>query len=884
MKVFRSSIFTILVLIISVISLQAQDIIITGVSTTDVSCGSGSDGTITITISGGVGLYTYLLVRGAVAVESSGPIAAQNFTFTGHDRYVNYIVIVSDQDAGTADGFTFATIDGPDPINITSSMATDITCNGFIDGTITVSATGEGGNFIFDLAGPVNQSNETGFFSGLPQGDYTVTVSDKDGCPSTDVTPVLTITNPSAINISVDNITHVDCFGDNTGSITITPSGGTPSGMGSGYTYEWTGPGGFTSTSEDISNLEAGDYFVTVYDGNLCSAGAGPITITQPTDLTAVLDGTTDVTCNGGNDGTAQVTAGGGAGGYTYSWDGQVFGLISTDEDPNTLVADIYDLTVFDANGCSKTFLSFATINEPAPFAITVDNTTDVTCAGGADGSASITPSGGTPGYTYSWSGATSFYTSTDKDPVNMPADDYSLSITDANGSSQLFTDILPINEPVPIAVVLIGSTEVSCFGGSDGSADITTTGGTPPYNFSWTGNGTGHSSGMEDPIDLVADTYDLTVTDDNGCLAVYNDLVTISEPADLAVMVDNITDVDCYGAATGAIEITPSGGTLLYSFAWSGPNGFSSGSEDISNLEAGNYSLTITDARGCIKNFIDVATVDENTAIDATYSLIDVTCNGGFDGAIAATVSGGTPNYIFSWTGPFGFTASTENISGLIAGNYQLTVTDDLGCIQVMPVQAVTAPPPIVSAETHVDIDCFGAGNGSIDLTPSGGAPPYTFAWTGPGGFTASSEDIASLEPGAYSVTITDGNLCFVVFTDIATITEPAEILVSSIKSDISCGGLTDGSIDINVSGGTLPYTFDWTGPGGFTSTSEDISGLEAGNYNLNISDGNGCVVGFPAIETIIGFTGSSAFFSGSDSPNKAKSNPMSTMTPAGR
>ncbi|MCK4751314.1 MAG: SprB repeat-containing protein, partial [Bacteroidales bacterium] len=439
MKVIRNLLLSILVFTSTVISLHAQDVIITSVSSTPVSCGLGSDGTITITISGGVGLYTYLLVRGAVPVESSGPIAAQNYTFTGHDKFTNYIVIVSDQDAGTSDGFTFATINGPEPISITSFGATDITCNGVNDGTILVTATGEGGNFIFDLNGPVVLSNGTGLFTGLPQGDYTVTVRDADGCPSTDVTPIMTINNPNIISIAIDNVTHVDCFGDNTGSITITPSGGTPGGAGTGYTYDWTGPSGFSSTSEDISNLEAGDYFVTVYDGNLCSAGAGPITITQPTDLTAVLDGTTDVTCNGGNDGTAQVTAGGGVGGYTYSWDGQLSGLIATDEDPIILVADIYDLTIFDANGCSKTFISFATINEPAPFNIVVDGTTDVSCSGGTDGTANISPSGGTLPYTFSWVGITTPYSSTDEDPVNMPADDYTLAITDANGCSQVF-------------------------------------------------------------------------------------------------------------------------------------------------------------------------------------------------------------------------------------------------------------------------------------------------------------------------------------------------------------------------------------------------------------------------------------------------------------
>ena len=198
MKRFRYPLLTILATLVSAVSLLSQDVIITNVTPTPVTCGSGSDGTISVTVSGGIGLYTYLLVRAGVPVENAGPIASQNYVFTGHDKYANYIIIVSDSDAGTADGFTFATIGGPEPISITGAMATDITCNGANDGTITVSATGEGGNYVFDLTGPVNQTNETGFFSGLPQGDYTVLVRDKDGCPSTDLTPVLTINNPTA--------------------------------------------------------------------------------------------------------------------------------------------------------------------------------------------------------------------------------------------------------------------------------------------------------------------------------------------------------------------------------------------------------------------------------------------------------------------------------------------------------------------------------------------------------------------------------------------------------------------------------------------------------------------------------------------------------------
>jgi gliding motility-associated-like protein len=794
-----------------------------------------------------------LLVRGAIPVESSGPIAAQNYTFTGHDKFTNYIIIVSDQDAGTADGFTFATITGPDPISITSFGSTDISCNGANDGTVAVTATGEGGNFTFDLNGPVLQSNGTGLFTGLPQGDYTVTVRDADGCPSTDVTPIMTINNPNAISIAVDNVSHVDCFGDNTGSITITPSGGTPSGAGTGYTYDWTGPNGYTSTSEDIPNLEAGDYFVTVYDANMCSSSAGPITINQPPELTAVLNSTGDVSCNGGNDGTAEITAGGGVGGYSYSWDGQLSGLITSDEDPVILVADIYDLTVFDANGCSKTFVSFATINEPDPITTVLDGTTDVSCAGGSDGTADISPSGGTAPYTFSWAGVSTPYTSTDEDPVNMPADDFDLTITDSQGCIQLFPTLVTITEPAPISVALDGFTEVNCFGGNDGTADITVSGGTIPFMFSWSGDGTGHTSGMEDPVDLIADTYDLTVTDGNGCIQFFDNLVTIPEPADLAVVVDNIIHVDCNGEATGAIDITPSGGTPVLTFAWTSPNGFTSTSEDLNSLEAGTYDLTITDSRGCTKDFLNVATVSENTTITAMFNISNVSCNGGSDGIIATTISGGTPNFTYSWTGPMGYTSSDEDISLLVAGSYQLTVTDDLGCVEIMAPQDVTEPPPVTATETHVDIDCFGADNGSVDLSPAGGTAPYTFAWTGPGAFSANTEDISGLEPGAYSVTVTDANLCAVIFTDIVTILEPAELLASSLKSDISCNGANDGAIDITVSGGILPYNFAWTGPGTFSSALEDISGLEAGTYSLTITDGNGCILSLPNVETIL-------------------------------
>ena len=739
---------------------------------------------------------------------------------------------------------------------ITFYTSTDITCNNANDGTITATATGESGSHMFDLAGPVNASNPTGIFSNLPPGVYTVTARDAGTCTSTDITPGITINNPSLVSASEDNITDAGCFGEFTGSIAITPTGGTPSGAGTGYTYAWIGPSGYTSTAEDITSLEAGDYFVTITDGNGCSSMMGPYTVGQPTEINPILDGSSDVSCNGESNGAASITTSGGAGGYSYSWVGQVSGPVSSDEDPVNLVADIYNLIVTDIAGCSRTLTSFVTIGEPDPLSVLVNSITPVSCNGGADGSAQITAAGGTTPYSFVWSGATSGYSSTDEDPTAMPADVYSVTITDDHFCIELFADLVTITEPTPISMTLDGSTDVSCFGGNDGTSQITPSGGTPPYLFEWLGASTSHTSTAEDPDDLVADSYTLTITDANLCVVSYPNIVTIDEPAQLDLSIDLVTHVDCNGEATGAIEITPTGGTPNYLFAWTGPNGFTAATEDISGLETGDYSLTITDDHGCTRDFINLVNITENTAITATFAVTDLNCGAPLpsnDGAIDAAISGGTPGYTFLWAGPNGFTATTEDISGLEPGSYLLEVTDILGCVETMAAQVVGAPLPLTATTTQVDIDCFGAGNGSIDLTVAGGTPAYGFAWTGPSGYTGTTEDISGLEAGAYSVTVTYFNGCAVPFADIATITEPLEIQVASVKTDISCGGFTDGAIDITVTGGTPPYLFAWSGPSGFTATTEDLTGLEAGSYSLTITDGSSCVVSFPNLETII-------------------------------
>jgi len=855
MKAYRYSIVAFLLIAFAAASLNAQVITITDVSSTPTTCSDGSDGTISFTFTGGVGPYEwYIYEGGGSPVDTGGPTTDTVITSFGRRKFASHVIVIEDVNEDVAT--TVIAVDGPQAISISTFGSTDITCNNANDGTISVTATGESGSYYFDLAGPVNLTQTSGNFIGLPEGDYTVTVRDQGSCTTTDVTPTLAINNPTLVSAVLDNITDAACFGEATGSISITPTGGSPSGTGTGYSYAWTGPSGFTSTTEDIINVVAGNYFVAITDGNGCTSNMGPYTVGQPLQINATLDASTDVLCNLGNDGTANISVSGGAGGYIFSWIGQVNGLVSNDENPVNLVADTYDLIIEDLDGCTRIFPSFVTIDEPMPLSISVDAVNDASCNGSSDGSALITPGGGTPPYNYLWSGASFGYTSTQEDPTGMPADNYSLTITDGNGCSRVYPNLLTIGEPFALMLTLDGFTDVGCFGGNDGTADITVTGGSPPYVFSWVGAINGPASSVEDPTDLRADTYSLFILDNNGCFISSFNFLTIDQPPGIGVTVDLVTHVDCNGDATGAIEITPAGGTPAYNFLWEGPNGYTSTDEDPIGLSAGDYSLTISDNNGCIGDYNNLVTILENPPLTANFAIIDLNCGDPLpsnDGAIDVTVSGGVPGYTYAWTGPSGFTSSAEDLSALLPGSYVLEVTDNLGCVMTFPAQTVAVPPLLDASATQVDIDCYGAGDGSIDLTVTGGTAPYAFAWTGPSGFTATTEDIVNLEAGAYGVTVTDSHGCPVPFVNIATITEAAEILVSAMKTDVSCAGDSTGTIDITVTGGVAPYSFAWTGPSGFTATTEDLSDLPAGIYNLDITDANGCMVSFPALETIL-------------------------------
>lgn len=357
--------------------------------------------------------------------------------------------------------------------------------------------------------------------------------------------------------------------------------------------------------------------------------------------------------------------------------------------------------------------------------------------------------------------------------------------------------------------------TDVLCDGDSTGTAMVTSNGGVAPYNYTWSNSAT-----TQTISNLLPGTYQVTVVDSIGCSGI--DSATVGAPPALASSAVP-SDALCNGDSTGAIDLTPSGGVGGYTYLWSN----SSTAEDPAGLPAGTYSVVITDSNGCTHN--DMATIGEPTALALAGVVSNVSCNGAGDGAVDLTPSGGTPGYAYTWN----TSATTQDISGLSGGTYTVFVADSNGC-STGAIYTVNEPPAISTSIQAGNISCFGANDGIGLLSVSGGTPSYTYAWSN----STTAQNASNLAPGTYTVVVTDSSGCMV--NDTVTITEPPQIASpGTITGD---NGFGSGAVDVTVSGGTPGYTFSWTGPGGFTASTEDISNLTAGTYVLTITDINGC------------------------------------------
>jgi gliding motility-associated-like protein len=555
----------------------------------------------------------------------------------------------------------------------------------------------------------------------------------------------------------------------------------------------------------------------SITNGSVCRAGGS----------TAIVVGRaqTDVTCPRGSNGTITLTPSGGTGTYTYNWGGSV-----TTQNRTGLTAGTYTVTVTSG---SDTKIETFTITQPDTFAFT-RQIVDVNCNGQLTGGITLTVTGGTGGYTYTWSNG-----ATTKDLTNVVAGTYTVTVTDSRSCTGTLSNLTIAQPAAPLSIPAPTPVNVTCNGGNNGSITVAPTGGTAPYIYTWTGPNN-FSATTATISSLRAGTYRLTVTDARQCAQTF--VGTITEPAVISIGTSTITGTRC-ASSTGSITLSniTGGNGAPYTFAWTGPNSFTSTNQNLTNRVAGNYNLTITDSRSC--TFTPTAFVIADTPSNITISnptVVNLVCNGGNTGSISLTIGGATGNVTYAWSGPNRFTANTLNISSLRGGDYTLSVTDASNCPATRSVTVAQPAALTTTTLSKIDAKCKGSADGSITLEVSGGTPQYTYAWTGPNTYTSTSQSPTGLSAGRYAVTIKDNNNCEIQ-RDI-TVGDPDSLRIAAAITSVSCNGRTDGAINITVTGGTAPYRYSWTGPLG-TSTQEDITALRPGtNYRVVVTDANNC------------------------------------------
>ena len=533
------------------------------------------------------------------------------------------------------------------------------------------------------------------------------------------------------------------------------------------------------------------------------------------------------VSCFNGNDGTSTINMMGGTSPYSYLWsNGQ------NTQTASGLSAGIYSCVIADTNGCVFNGNPISvTVSQPqSPVDPSLFSTIlNVSCFGDSRGSISLTTSGGTPPYSYSWSNG-----GTTASINNLFLGTYSVMVTDDNGCSQSSFSSLPdsnqflISQPLNPLSFSSSKVDVNCKGEATGSISLNLSGGTSPYTYLWS-NGSLTSS----INNLFAGTYHFTLTDANLCTI--DDSIIIIEPDSLISSNTSSVDVSCFGYIDGTFNVSVNGGTSPFTYLWS--NGSINDSYNFAS--ANTYYVEITDNNGCIIN--DTVIVSQPNQITISFTLDSINCPSGNDGVLSAQAFGGVPNFNYSWTSSNsnGFSSLNDStIEQISEGTYTVVVDDNNLCTETFSI-LVADPDPIVISAQVIDASCNGDNDGSIAANILGATPPFSYSWL-PDGQTTSY--ISSLIAGSYTVNVNDANNCYSSLGSASStfiVNEPLLPLEVSIDTTaILCFGQSNGTASAYPIGGTSPYTYMWS----TSETTSSISNLSSGTYSVIVEDANLC------------------------------------------
>ena len=779
-------------------SVQAPQSLIAANNNIAVNCYGASTGSLAVTVNAGTAPFTYSWSNGGNAATNAN-LSAGNYTVTTTDAHGCSTV-------------ASATVTQPQaPVTAGGALGTTSSTCSASNGSITTSPTGGTGAYTFNWSNGATTQNIT----NVGAGTYAVTITDANGCSATSTAQLDSVQAPQSL-IAANNNIAVKCYGVSTGSLTVTVNAGTAP-----FTYSWSNGG----TSATNNNLAAGTYTVTTTDANGCSTVANA-TVAQPqTPVSAGGTlGTTPSTCSTSN-GSITTNPTGGTGAYTFNWSNG-----ATTQNLTNVAANAYTVTITDANGCTATSTAqLDSIQNLIP--VQGPATPSVSCFGKSDGSIPVLVYFGTAPFQYSCSNGTSGTTGGNSFTVaGLAVGNYTITITDANGCSNTYS--APVYGPVaPLTGVATGNqlatTPITC-SQPNGTATSNASGGTSPYSYSWSNGAT-----TATVSNLQAATYILTITDNNGCTVL--DTATVdSIPVPKAVFTNTKT-VSCYGGADGSLTVLVHQGTPIYSYSWS------TGSTDstIIGLATGNYTVTVTDAKGCTSVANALLGQPQVKLGGITTSASNAaTCNTN-NGTLTVRGTGGTPGYTYLW-----FNNSNDSVvSGLAPQSYSVQITDSKGCVDTATFNVQAVPMPVITFPNGnvINPTCSDATNGSATAAVNAGTPGYTYSWSD--GKT-NTPTIVNIGQGTYTVTITDNSGCSVNNT--VTLVAPAQIDVQLGQHLSTCGN-PNGSLIARVTGGTGNYTYSWSnataGVSNLAGNVDSIVQLAPGVYTVTVTDANGCV-----------------------------------------
>ena len=758
-------------------------------TTNSTSCVANT-GAVNITgVTGGSPAYTFSL-NGVASPSTMTSLAAGPKTITVKD----------------ANGCTYSTtatvptVNGPTAATITTQNAA---C-GNANGSATVSAV-SGGNPAYQYSyggGPFVGSNIQG---GQVAGPKNVVIKDVNGCT---LTVNYVIGNTGSPASALATTSNVSCFGGSNGSFSISTSGGTP-----GYSYTLT-PGNITNGFGNFTGLTAGNYTVNVTDAAGCVATITH-TLTQPTQVTLAVT-SQSTSCFGGNNGTITVNGSAGTGPYQYNLNGganQASGTFT-----NNITANNYNVTVVDSKGCTAS--QTIAVGQP-PALNAVLSTTTANCSA-PNGVASVTVGGGTPIYTYTWApvGGNNAVT------TGVSTGNYTVTIKDSKNCT--LTAVANVPAALSGTAVITNTTNVSCFGAANGSLTANMVGGTAPLTYTWSNGSSNQVAGG-----LAPGNYTVTVTDFYGCKS--TTVGTITQPA-LLTLGSATNPAACFNTATGSATTNViSGGTPGFTYLWN-PGGATTNT--VNGLIIGNYSCTVTDANGCTAT--QTVNITQPSSITIVTNTLTAACNQS-NGAVSATLSGGSAPYTYTWsTGATG-AGNTSNLPNMFAGTYTIQVKDVNNCLQTLAATIPNASGPSIAIISQTNVSCFGGNNGIASSQVTGGTagPGFpTYNWSN-GQNTGLSTNLSA---GVYTVTATDAAGC-ITSTNV-TITQPSSLTLNVSGTNPKCFNATNGSANAGVAGGTGPYSYAWLPTPGAGAISSTPSGMGPGNYNVTVTDNNGCVI----------------------------------------